>query len=574
MKIQNKPSEGFFNTRLLGLDLETTSFYDGISDPFRDKVLLISLANNEGQTLVLRPGPWLEELWGALRKADLTTIIHNATFDLPFLWELGFEGVPANVWDSMHVERLFTAGLHSSAGLATVAWNRLQVRLDKDIRDSFANHTSLEFSDEQIKYAGLDAEVLVPIMRQQWVQAKSSNLLETAKLENSLVPVVAKMEYVGVGFDTDLWETVRRNEQEQANTANQKAQMLLPVSGYHTNLFDNSIQGVNLNSPIVLRDALNRIGINVPSTGKNILQKHLVYNPEDIIMRHILDYRTHIKRSGFNYDGYIHPVTGRIHTDFNQTGTTTGRFSSSDPNVQNIPRLAEYRQLFTALPGWMMVKADYGQQEMRVLAEMSGDKNLIEVCMSTDIHAENAKRIFGVDEPTMAQRFIAKNCGFAIGYGAGAEKVAMMANIPLYQADLVVTYVRSQFPQVDEWAREMVRMVDEVGYVTTIGGRRRNFQAVGSDEYWNNQIRNSPIQGTSADMMKRAIVYIDSALSDESLDARIVLTVHDEVVVETPEREVSTVDGIVRREMLRAGEYYVKSVPMVTDTVVAPYWKK
>lgn len=117
-------------------------------------------------------------------------------------------------------------------------------------------------------------------------------------------------------------------------------------------------------------------------------------------------------------------------------------------------------------------------------------------------------------------------------------------------------------------------MVDEMGYVETIGGRRRYFQRVEGDEYWNNQIRNSPIQGTAGDMIKRAMVYIDRALRSHNMKSRLVLTVHDEVVVESPETEVEMTDKIVREEMLRAGEYYVKSVPMITDTVIAAYWKK
>ena len=574
--ISKEIPSGFFDTKLLALDLETTGFH-GRPDPHRDRVLLVSLCNYKGTAIVLEPGPWMEQLWKALKDDNVTTVIHNASFDLRFLWALGFTGYPAHIWDTLLVERLFHAGLYIPCDLANTAFRHLNITLNKDIRDSFQHYVSGEFSEQQLTYAMQDADVLIPILKNQWDRAKENGLLETAKLENDLVPTVAQMQYIGVGFDLDTWERVKTEAIEQASKHNQTVQKLLNLSSYQLSLLDDSLIGINLNSPLKVKAALNRTGIKVDSTGAEVLKLYLARHPEAVVLQGLLDYRRYSKHASNKYEAHINPVTGRIHTDYGQNVTVTGRISSSSPNLQNIPVRTELgqrtREAFVAEPGWMLIKADYGQQEMRVLAEMTQDKNLLEVCMYDDIHAANAERIFSPNF-TPDQRRISKNCGFAMAFGASPEKVATTGGVSLSIAERVVDYTHRQFPGVEIWAQQQINKVNSVGYVETIGGRKRYFARMSDnlDEFWDNQIRNMPIQGTAADMMKRAMIYIDQSLS--KMQSRIVLTVHDEVVVESPESEVEDACKIILQEMLRAGEYYVKSVPTVCDTVVAPHWKK
>jgi len=575
LKLSTAIPEGFFDYDLIGLDLETTSL-SGAPDPHRERVLLISLANEVG-TIVLTPGDWLPTLWEALKAPGRVMLSHNSSFDLQFLWSLGFEGRPTKIWDTMLAEQVLLAGLPDRADLAATAWRRIDKMLDKAVRATFMRHIG-GFSDQQLAYAGEDAEVLIPIFLCQYPLAQAQGLLETIVLENAVAPIIAQMEWDGVGFDVDRWDELKATELENARRENQQVQLALELPTYTYDLFDGGIRGINLNSWQQVLKALHHCGIGVKNTRVETFEKYLATHPEATVLRHILAYRSYTKRAGYNYGAYVHSVTGRIHTDYRQLGAVTGRLSSSRPNLQNIPRLPAYRALFIARPGWSLIKSDMAQQEMRILAEASGDSALMQACLEEDVHITIARRMYR--EPGMCacdpRRDTAKNSGFAMSYGASAMRVAITGGIPLADAEMIVSFVRNAFPQAMAWGAEQARLAKDIGYVLTLGGRRRNFvpDPTKPDEFWDNQARNAPIQGTAADVMKRGLVNVDAALRDGGYQARLVLTVHDELVVEAPEDECRDVAPIITREFQRAGEYYVKCVPMPVDAVVSPHWKK
>jgi len=574
MQLSTSIPPGFFEHGLIALDLETSAKVMGTIDYFQDRVVLISLSNGE-RTIVLQPGAWLSELWAALKAPDTVMVAHSADFDLRFLWSLGFEGYPTKIWDTLHTERVLTAGYSELCDLAATAWRHINTVLDKSVRSSFFGHMG-DFTEQQITYSAQDAEVLIPIMHSQYAACLAKGLLPTIELENRLVPVIAKMQYTGVAFDEEAWYNLVVQEKADAAVAEQVLQQALQLPTYTLSLFDDSICGINLNNPVKLKAALGKIGINVPDTQADTLWEHWAKHPEAAdLLQTVLAYRSHTKGPSFNYAEYIHPLTHRIHTEYKQTGAKTGRLSSVRPNLQNVPTAERYRACFVARHGWVLVKSDAGQQEFRILAELTGDSNLIEVCLTEDVHVTNAMFMFDIDVPTYEQRRTAKNVGFALSYGAQALKIAMMLRIPLAQAETIVQYGQDRFPGVDIWAKQQLEFAQANKYVQTIGGRRRYFQ-IDPDQPYKiaNQARNAPVQGTAADIMKLALVLVDEELRERSFEAQLVLTIHDELVVEAPEREAQDVAGIVVKQMEAAGAYYVKKVPIPADATISRMWKK
>lgn len=544
--------------------------YSKFSDPHRDKVSLISLSNGK-QHIVLEPGSWLSRLWEWLRTG--TVVIHNAAFDLKFLWSLGFEGYPSNVWDTLLVERVLTSGTFRPCSLDQVVWRYCNIGLNKDIRQTFSNVLG-SFTETQLQYAIDDVRHLIPIMKSQIQKCRRQNLGETVDLENSLVPIVAEMEYTGIKFDIVAWDGLVQRETVLAREANREANSMLSTGCVELDLF-GMCGNINLDSPLAVKRALMAQGIVVENTEEKTLLDYLNTHPSATAIEHILTYKKSTKRVGFNYPKYINSVTGRIHTTYNQVGADTGRFSSTNPNLQNVPASMEYRQCFGNELGYKYVTADYSQQEPRILAEASQDKDLIETCQARDVHTETAKRLYRTSTITKKQRRVAKTVGLAMSYGAGAETVSKRAGIPMEEAQRVVHYVRTHRPKVGKWAKEQIELTRTLGYVCTLGGRRRYFTNTNEDNWgWANAARNAPIQGTGVDMLKRAMILIDQAIKKRGYDANLLLNVHDELVARCAKEQVGEVVELMEEKMMEAGAYYVHCVPMPVDTVVADTWVK
>jgi len=382
----------------------------------------------------------------------------------------------------------------------------------------------------------------------------------------------------GVGFDKDNWYKLVTKEQDIADQAYRSASSILDVGCSSMDLFGNVHHSINLNSTDQLLSALKKNGVYLENAQEGTFEEYMKKHPDCTVLDHILTYKKALKRMSMGYPEYVNPATGRIHTSYNQVGARSGRFSSSNPNLQNIVRDQEYRDCFRADEDYYYITADYAQQEMRGAAQASGDKQLQEVCRSSDIHLENGKRIY--NDPNMTKddprRRIAKNTGFAMLYGAGAENVGLGANIPIDEARRVVNYVRTEFSVAERWFRGQIDKAERDGWVATLGGRRRWFLNVdGKDRYkWVNAARNHPIQGTGADMLKRSMVYLDEELRRRELDAGLVMTVHDELVTQSHKDCVEETARVVSEQMERAGQYYISCVPTPVDMSIDKVWRK
>jgi len=994
----------FLETSQLGLDLETTCLYGGSPDPHRDRVLLISLSDGS-ETFVIEPGPWLNMLFERLDDGSMIVVVHNAEFDLRFLEALGYDGHVANLWDTMIVEQLLTAGWGERVGLGPTVWRRLSRQIDKTLQKSFIDHRG-DFTPEQIEYSRRDAEVLPELMKVQKERCRQEGLMDVADLENSLVSIVADMEWRGVGFDSGAWEALKVKELSNAEEAEYMLAVLLELPIYQLNLFGDGVSsGINFNSPQQVQSALSKAGINVSDTREDTLVKYAKKHPKSrAVLDSFIKYKKCMKRIGFGYDRYVNPTTGRIHTHYMQCRACTGRFScvsgntkvntqkgvvpinivevddfvrtpvgmrrvtavacvgkkpvvviklsngivlrcspehhlrskgtwvqadtvkigdplymsftpgkfgcsiklpnirppklphewtvdlaefvgyfladgwtsysnyngkpvkvslsfgwedgellqymqrhiynlfgkrvakhitkscptlgvssidvggmlaqigvsgksgdirvppgifntpkeivagflrgyfegdghvghgqlsvrstsynmlsdvqqllisfgipstihsgspdtrgyaprhtlcvlgdrskrifkdhigfltkrkssklaqiveqpknnstaeriilydgfdisilqstiydyyrlsnghapanattftyrmrkgrkyitlsraewvmkslgssvespeaqylkelvdgqyyevcvcnisheepvpmydievdggqyiaqgvlvhnSTQPNLQNVPKSQDYRSLFVAAPGCVLVTADYSQQEMRILAYMAKDKTLKRMCMEEDIHLAIARKMY--DDPNIeksdVRRSLAKGAGLGMAYGAGVDTIAQTFGISHAAAEKIVSFVREAFPAVTKWAKERHRQVMSDGWVKTLSGRKRWFPPSQEGNNWATESRNAPIQGSAADIMKLAMIYVNNALRKGGYKAKIVLTVHDELVVETPEEEARDVAQIVELEMMRAGEHYVLDIPMPVDIVTAKDWKK
>jgi len=277
----------------------------------------------------------------------------------------------------------------------------------------------------------------------------------------------------------------------------------------------------------------------------------------------------------------VNDKTGRVHTSYNQTVAATGRLSSTDPNLQNIPIRSEegrrIRQAFIAEPGYRMLAADYSQVELRIMAHLSEDKNLLKAfAEGIDVHRATAAEVFAValDEVDTEQRRAAKAINFGLIYGMSAFGLAKQLNIGRYEAqDYIDTYF-ARYPGVKDYMDTTRELAHEKGYVETVFGRRLYLPEINSRngqrrQYAERTAINAPMQGTAADIIKRAMISVDKALSNSKLDASVVMQVHDELVLEVLERDVEAVSDLLRTEMEQAAEL---KVPLVVDIGVGDNW--
>jgi DNA polymerase-1 len=299
----------------------------------------------------------------------------------------------------------------------------------------------------------------------------------------------------------------------------------------------------------------------------------------------ILEYREYSKLKSTYVDALpaqIHPETGRVHTSFSQTGTVTGRLSSSDPNLQNIPTRTDLgrrvRRGFVADPGNILVSLDYSQIELRIVAHMADDVAMLNAFRAgQDIHATTAAAIYGVPlkAVTKEQRRHAKAINFGLIYGMSAFGLTRSTELTLSESqDFVEAYFK-QFPGVKKYLDGIRRSARETGYVETLLGRRRYFPALKgtlNQALRNREEReaiNAPIQGTAADIMKIAMIKIPSAIKQAGLHGRMLLQVHDELVLECPRAELSLTVAVARNVMENA---YLMSIPLTTDARWGTNW--
>lgn len=395
------------------------------------------------------------------------------------------------------------------------------------------------------------------------------------EIEIPLSNVLAGMENLGFAVDKQGIEDFGKMLKE--NIENLKSEIYNSVG-----------REFNINSPKQLGVALFE-DLALPckkktksgySTSADVLESLKNQHP---VVSMVLQYRTLSKLNSTYCEGLLKVIgdDGRIHSSFNQTETRTGRISSTEPNLQNIPVRTELgremRKFFTAREGWVLVDADYSQIELRVLADISGDKNMIDAFKNNqDIHAITASQVFNMplDFVTGEMRSRAKAVNFGIVYGIGAYSLAKDIGVTNKEAKNYIESYLKHYSGIDKYMHDVVEKAKDTGYVETVFGRRRYLPELSASNgmtraFGERVARNAPIQGTAADIIKIAMIKVDKRLKKENLEARLVLQVHDELIVECPSHESMRVAMILQEEMEKAVSL---SVPLVADSAVGKTW--
>lgn len=394
-------------------------------------------------------------------------------------------------------------------------------------------------------------------------------------IEIPLANVLAKME--NIGFDVD-----RQGIEDYGKMLSEQ------IKSLEKSIYESAGTQFNINSPKQLGKVLfEDLGLPCKkktksgySTNAEVLESLRYQHP---VVEMVLQYRTLAKLNSTYCEGLLKVIgdDGRIHSSFNQTETRTGRISSTEPNLQNIPVRTELgremRRFFCAREGWVLVDADYSQIELRVLAHIAHDKNMIEAFKNNDdIHAITASQVFGMplDMVTPIMRSRAKAVNFGIVYGIGAFSLAKDIGVSNKEASTYIKNYLSHYSGVDEYMKNVVEKAKQDGYVETMFGRRRYLPELTSGKHMlrafgERVARNMPIQGTAADIIKIAMVKVNDRIKKEGLKARLILQVHDELIVEAPQEESEIVAKLLQEEMENAVSL---DVPLTADAAIGKTW--
>ncbi len=530
----------------------------------------------------------LAALRPALTKSDIPKYAHNACYDLVVMRRYGIDVQPVS-FDTMIAEWISDPSSRN-LGLKNLVWVRTGVQMtsiDELIGSGKGQITMDRVPVERAApYAAADAALtfrLVEVLRPELHERKVWDLFND--IEMPLVPVIASMEMAGVMLDVGFLHDLSADLSER-------------LAALQTEIYDLS-EGYgefNLGSPKQLNDVL--FGkLNLPtegikktthgfSTAADVLEGLRDAHP---IVGLILDWRELSKLQSTYVDALpalVNPETGRVHTSFNQTGTVTGRLSSSQPNLQNIPIRTEegrrVRRAFIAPEGHKLLGVDYSQVELRILAHYSQDESLLQAFHAgQDIHRATAAAVYHVapEDVTYEQRAFAKSVNFGLMYGMGAFRLARDSELTLAEAEQFIDDYFKQFPGVRCYLDESRAKAAEQGYLETLLGRRRYFPELDESKgrKASYQVRqraereaiNMPIQGTAADIIKIAMLDLDRALREGNYCARMILQVHDELVLEVPDGELDAVAPLVTDVMEAA---FTLDAPLVADAKVGQNW--
>jgi len=533
----------FATTTTFAFDVKSSS-----STGIDAQMLGISLADNDSEAYFIKispseekTSPLLLNIKKVLENAQATMIVQNAKLALEVLSKYDIQP-KGTLWDTMIAHYLINPDLHHNK-----------------------EYMSEEFAPDRVaKVFGQKAS-----LEKQLQESNMEQLFR--EVEMPLVPVLAEMEMTGVRLDT---KELARVQQEMNERANQIEHEIYELAGESFNIASPKQVGDILFGKLQIMEKPKKTKTGQFVTSEEVLQQ---LRPKNPIVGKILDHRALKKLLGTYVEALpklINPNTGHVHTSFNQCVTATGRLSSSDPNLQNIPVRSEdgkeIRRCFIPEEGEEFFSCDYSQVELRIMASLSGDKHMIEAFLEGhDIHAATSAKIFhkSIDEVTKDERRKAKSANFGIIYGISAFGLAQGLDIDRREAKELIDGYFESFPEVQQFIERCKDEARQKGYAETIMGRRRYLPDINSK---NGTVRafaernavNAPIQGTAADIMKVAMIRVWQRLKAEGLKTKLILQVHDELNFSVPQNEREQVERIVKEEMQNACHL---AVPLIAD---------
>ncbi len=512
---------------------------------------------------------------------SILKIGQNLKYDLEVLRNYGVE-LKGKMWDTMIAHYLIQPELrHNMDYMAEVYLHYKTIHIDELIGPKGKNQRSMRDLDPKdiYEYACEDADITLQLKNKLEPELKKHECEELFyQIEMPLMPVLAEMEMNGVCIDTaSLAETSKQLTQRMIDIE----QRIYELAGQSFNIASPKQVGEILFEKLKIVEKAKKTKTGQYVTSEEVLQQ--LKNKHEIVTD-ILEHRGLKKLIGTYIDALpklINPRTGHIHTSFNQTVTATGRLSSSDPNLQNIPVRGEdgkeIRKAFIPEPGQLFFSADYSQIELRVMAHLSGDSQMIQVFREgKDLHAATAANIYkkSIDEVTRDERTKSKRANFGIIYGITVFGLAERLDIPRDEAKMLIDGYFNTFPQVHEYMEKAKETARQQGYVTTLFGRRRYLPDINSA---NGTVRgfaernaiNAPIQGTAADIIKVAMIHIHERFKAEGIQSKMILQVHDELNFSVLPEEREQVERIVIEEMQQA---FPMQVPLVADSGFGTNW--
>ncbi|MFQ6122400.1 MAG: DNA polymerase I [Dehalococcoidales bacterium] len=567
------------------LDLETTSL-----NAMSAQLVGVALSPAQGEAYYIPIGHvgWeqveqlpiqqvIDRLKPPLEDVNLAKLAHNGKYDMTVLAE---HGVTVNnlTFDTMVAAYLLG---EKSLNLKTLAFSKLNIEMTPITALIGSGTKQLSMSQVEINkaadYSCADADITGRLTKLLSAELRQQGLWQLfSEVEMPLVPVLLRMERNGVALDTELLRDM----------SHQLGEQLIKLEA---EIFSHVGHQFNINSPQQLSSVLfeelklptAHKGKSKYSTEASVLEELRGAHP---IIELILDYRQLTKLKSTYIDalpGLINPKTGRVHTSFNQTRTATGRLSSSEPNLQNIPVRGEMgrqvRQAFVAPHGSCLLGGDYSQIDLRVLAHLSQDPSLLSAFhQDEDIHTATAAQLLGVptSKVTPDMRRLAKTVNFGVIYGMSEYGLEQATELSREEAAQFIAAYFEKYPKVKEYLESTKEQARETGYVQTMLGRRRFIPEISSS---NRQVRegaermaiNMPVQGTSADIIKVAMINLCQEMDKRQLKSKMLLQVHDELVFEVPGEELETMQALVPEVMSTALKL---SVPLKVDTKTGANW--
>lgn len=564
-------------TGAIGCDTETTGF-----DPLTEELRLLQVATSPERVIIFNlrelNDPSDFEFFRDILASRRPVCFQNAKFDLQFLTHWFDQGpLPIeSLYDTMLVSKLIACGdPQQRHGLADIARRELEVTLDKTLQKSDFGATDL--SEEQLFYAAKDSAILLDIRDAQKKKLAGLQLERVARIECDAVAAIADVELNGIYMDGPAWATRVEAQALRASELHTAIMAMIKPIAPVVDLFGDPV--VNIDSPQQIGPILQRLGVRIGASTKEMELLPFKGHP---LVDLLLDYRemaTALKKFGSDYLGFIHEVTGRIHADFHQLTAPSGRMSVSKPGLQQLPREAEYRSCFKAQGSeGKIIKADYSQVELRIMAKQSGDPALIKAFKEgKDLHTYTASLVFNepYDNVDPEHRRISKNLNFGTAYGVGPPRFAEQAGVTVDAAEVMLRNFWGVYGVLDAYLKRQGSLAGDQGYARTSSGRMMRVQVDHEDRQAYAAAkrlgRNFGVQGTGADILKRALYLLRNSLIGRGLHAKLVNIVHDEIVVEALS-DADTVAETVKEAMVAAGDEFLAPIPCNVDVKIGDSW--
>ena len=573
----------FLSAKILSLDTETTS-----TSPIDAELVGLSFAVKEHEAFYVPVPANRDEAQKVVdifrpvyEEESILKVGQNLKYDLEVLRNYGIT-LKGKMWDTMIAHYLIQPELrHNMDYMAEIYLDYQTIHIDELIGPKGKNQRSMrDLPPEKVyEYAAEDADITLQLKNKLEPELKKYECEDLFyNLEMPLMPVLADMEMNGVCLDT---ESLKETSGILTRRILELEQRIYELAGQQFNIASPKQVGDILFSQMKIVEKPKKTKTGQFVTSEEVLQ---TLKGKHEIVADILEHRGLKKLLGTYIDALpklINPRTGHIHTSFNQTVTATGRLSSSDPNLQNIPVRGEdgkeIRKAFVPEPGCLFFSADYSQIELRVMAHLSKDENMIRVFREgKDLHAATAANIYkkGIDEVSRDERSKSKRANFGIIYGITMFGLAERLEISRDEARQLINGFFETFPQVHDYMEQAKQEARQKGYVTTLFGRRRYLPDINSQNatvrgFAERNAINAPIQGTAADIIKVAMIHIYNRFQAEGIRSKMILQVHDELNFSVYPEEKERVEQIVLEEMQNA---FQMQVPLVADSGWGTNW--